>query len=187
MRTAPPREKAVRAAGVACDEHGGQRLVLVGRKRGVRAAPRQKTEEQVVVLPVGKVDRFPSLDRRRLPRQLARIFTFLDHDSSFESGADVVATTVTKRGQQLFGRKKLEDASVSGLRRCGSAEAHFLQGIAKIFRRLGLDDDFRHPRSTRPFDKGIDGLRRSGQGAPRHVHLARRADPADLHAGHRSP
>src|SRR2546430_2538248 len=60
MRTAPPREKAVRAAGVACDEHGGQRLVLVGRKRGVRAAPRQKTEEQVVVLPVGKVDRFPT-------------------------------------------------------------------------------------------------------------------------------
>jgi hypothetical protein len=93
---------------VSRDEDGGQRLALFGRARRVCAAPRQQLEEQLVVAPVGKVDRFAALDGRGLARELGRVFALLDDDAALLTGADVVSPAVLEAREQLLRRGERE-------------------------------------------------------------------------------
>src|SRR5438477_9962585 len=143
--TAAPGEEAVGASPVSGHENSREGLPVVRRERGIRAAPRKYIEQKLVVTPVRQVNRYASLDGRRLTRKLSGILALLDDDSALDAGADVVTTTMAKRRNQLARRHQLEDPRVLWLCGCNARESLLGQDLSEALWCFRFDDDARHP------------------------------------------
>src|SRR5207237_3309137 len=132
------------------------------------------------------MDGFAALDRGGLTGQLDSVLAFLDDDAALQSGAAVVAATVTKGLEQLVRWTQLDDARVLRLNRRDAREAHFGQHLAEFLGRFGLDHDSRDVGVARPRDEAIDRFGRRRDWTARDIRLARRADLAHLNACHRA-
>src|SRR5438309_10445038 len=131
------------------------------------------------------MDGFAALDRGGQTGQLDSVLAFLDDHAALQSGADVVAATVTKGLEQLFRWTQLDDARVLRLNRRDACEAHFGQHLAEFLGRFGLDHDSRDVGVARPRDEVVDGFGRRRDWTAWDIRISRWADIAHLNAYHR--
>ncbi len=171
---------------MARDEHRRKRLARLWMAADVGAAPWQLVQQELVVALGRQRDGLPALHRRRLPLQLRRVLAFLDHDTAPLAGPDVVTAPVLEAGQHFRGRREFQDPRVLRLHRRGRLEPALAHHATEIGRCLRLDGDARDPRGPRPVDERSDGIGRRRHRSPRHIRLAYRTQPAQLHAGHRA-